>query len=376
MVVQRRPMVGDRPDGRRGGDPHARFVYLATGYYAYEAGHVVDFPGQADFAGEVVHPQHWPEGMPLAGRRVVVVGSGATAVTLLPALVEEGAANVTMLQRSPSYVVALPERDVVAAVLHWLLPTPVAHRLVRGKNVVLSTAGYQVLRRFPTAGRWILRRQALDRLPEGYAVDTHFSPRYDPWDQRLCVAPDGDLFDVLSDGRAQVVTDTIERFERDGIRLRSGALLAGGPRRHRDRPADPGGRRGGGRARRRAARRLERARLQGAHALRRPEPRAALGYTNASWTLRADLSARWFCSLLRHLDRHGHTVATPRYDEQPVKGEEFRPLLDLTSGYIRRGAHLMPRQGRRRPWRVVQSYLYDLAVMRLGRIDDGRLELR
>ena len=354
----------------------ARFVYLATGYYAYETGHVVDFPGQADFAGDVVHPQHWPEGMPLAGRRVVVVGSGATAVTLVPALVAQGAGNATMLQRSPSYVVALPERDVVAAVLHTLLPAGVAHRLARGKNVVLSTAGYQVLRRFPRAGRRLLRRQALDRLPEGYAVDTHFSPRYDPWDQRLCVAPDGDLFDVLSDGRAQVVTDTIERFERDGVRLRSGALL----------PADlvvtATGLQievGGG-----AEVVLDGVPLDvsSAHVYKGlmlsgvPNLALALGYTNASWTLRADLSARWFCSLLRHLDRHGHTVATPRYDEQPVEGEEFRPLLDLTSGYIRRGAHLMPRQGRRRPWRVVQSYLYDLAVMRLGRIDDGRLELR
>ena len=143
----------------------ARFVYLATGYYAYEAGHVVDFPGQADFAGEVVHPQHWPEGMPLAGRRVVVVGSGATAVTLLPALVAEGAAKVTMLQRSPSYVVALPERDGLASVLHRLLPAGVAHRLVRGKNVVLSTAGYQVLRRFPRAGRRLLRRRPWTACP-------------------------------------------------------------------------------------------------------------------------------------------------------------------------------------------------------------------
>ncbi len=197
-----------------------------------------------------------------------------------------------------------------------------AHRLVRGKNVVLSTVGYQVLRRFPRAGRRILRRQALDRLPEEFAVDTHFSPRYDPWDQRLCVAPDGDLFDVLSDGRAEVVTDTIERFERDGIRLRSGVLL----------PADlvvtATGLRievGGG-----AEVVLDGVPLDvsSAHVYKGlmlsgvPNLALALGYTNASWTLRADLSARWFCSLLRHLDRHGYAVATPRYDEQPVEGEE------------------------------------------------------
>jgi monooxygenase len=354
----------------------ARFVYLATGYYHYESGHVVDFPGQDDFAGELVHPQHWPEGMPVAGRRIVVVGSGATAVTLVPALVAEGAAHVTMLQRSPSYVTALPGRDVVAAALHRVLPSGAAHRVVRGKNVVLSTIGYQALRRFPDAGRRLLRRRALDRLPEGYAVDTHFSPLYDPWDQRLCVAPDGDLFDVLADGRAEVVTDTIERFERDGIRLRSGELL----------PADvvvtATGLRievGGG-----AEVLLDGVPLEvpSAHVYKGvmlsdvPNLALAIGYTNASWTLRADLSARWFCSLVRYLDRRGYAVATPRYDEGPVDGQDSRPLLGLSSGYIRRGAHLMPRQGRRRPWRVVQSYLYDLAVMRLGRIDDGRLELR
>ena len=165
-------------------------------------GHVVDFPGQGDFAGDVVHPQSWPEGMPVAGRRVVVIGSGATAITLLPALVDEGAAQVTMLQRSPSYIASLPSRDVVADGLRAVLPDAVAHRLVRGKNVLLSTAGYQVLRRRPELGRRLLRRRALQRLPDGYPVDTHFAPRYDPWDQRLCVAPDGDLFEVLSDGRA------------------------------------------------------------------------------------------------------------------------------------------------------------------------------
>ncbi len=354
----------------------ARLVYLATGYYSYESGHVVDFPGQDEFAGEVVHPQHWPEGMPVAGRRVVVIGSGATAVTLVPALVAQGAAGVTMLQRSPSYVAALPGRDVVAAGLHRVLPAGAAHRAVRGKNVLLSTAGYQALRRFPRAGRRLLRRRVMDRLPEGYAVDTHFSPRYDPWDQRLCVAPDGDLFDVLADGRAEVVTDTVERFERDGIRLRSGGWL----------PADvvvtATGLRievGGGAEVVVDGQPLD---VSAAHVYKGamlsdvPNLALAVGYTNASWTLRADLSARWFCSLLRYLDRHGYSVVIPRYDEDPVEGQESRPLLDLTSGYIRRGAHLMPRQGRRRPWRVVQSYLYDLAVMRLGPIDDGRLELR
>jgi cation diffusion facilitator CzcD-associated flavoprotein CzcO len=351
----------------------ARFVYLATGYYSYASGHVVDFPGMADFAGEVVHPQHWPEGLPLAGRRVVVIGSGATAITLLPALVDEGVAHVTMLQRSPSYVAALPSRDVVADGLRAVLPDAVAHRAVRGKNVVLSTAAYQLMRRRPETGRRLLRRRAVRRLPEGYPVDTHFAPRYDPWDQRLCVAPDGDLFEVLSGDRAEVVTGTIERFERDGIRLTTGDLLeadvivtatglelqiGGGAEVVVDgRPVD----------------------LAGEHVYKGlmlsgvPNVAMAVGYTNASWTLRADLSARWFCTLLHHLDRHGLEVATPRYDEADA-GDE--PLLGLTSGYVQRAADLLPRQGRRRPWRVVQSYLYDVAVTRFGRVDDGHLELR
>ena len=281
-----------------------------------------EFPGQGDFAGEVVHPQHWPEGMPVAGRRVVVIGSGATAITLLPALVEQGAAHVTMLQRSPSYVAALPGRDVVAAGLHRVLPSGAAHRVVRGKNIVLSTIGYRALRRFPQAGRRMLRRRAVGRLPEGYPVDTHFSPRYDPWDQRLCVASDGDLFDVIADGRAEVVTDTIERFERDGIRTSSGELL----------PADlvvtATGLRmelGGGAE---VVVDGEVVDASTAHVYKGlmlsdvPNLALAVGYTNASWTLRADLSARWFCSLVRYLDRHGLAVATPRYDEPDADGDE------------------------------------------------------
>ena len=320
-----------------------------------------------------MHPQAWPEGMPVAGRRVVVVGSGATAITLLPALVDAGVGHVTMLQRSPSYVAALPSRDVVADGLRAVLPDAVAHRVVRGKNVLLSTAGYQLLRRRPDLGRRLLRRRAVRLLPDGYPVDTHFAPRYDPWDQRLCVAPDGDLFEVLSGDRADVVTGTIERFERDGIRLTSGELLeadvivtatglemqiGGGAELVVDgEPVD-----------------LSRGHVyKGLMLSDVPNVAMAVGYTNASWTLRADLSARWFCSLLRHLDRHGLTVATPRYDE-PEAGE--RPLLDLTSGYVQRAAALLPRQGERRPWRVVQSYFYDVAVTRLARIDDGHLELR
>ncbi len=353
----------------------ARFVYLATGYYSYDEGHVVDFPGLADFAGEVVHPQHWPQRLDVVGRRVVVIGSGATAVTLVPALVREGAAHVTMLQRSPSYVAALPDRDPVADALRRVLPAGAAHRLVRGRNVVLGLAAHRMLRRWPRAGARLLRSRVAARLPAGFDVATHFTPTYDPWDQRLCVAPDGDLLDVLADGRAEVVTDTVERFEVDGIRLLSGRGL----------PADvvvtATGLRlqiGGGAQGFVDGEPLDIAQghvYKGLMLSGVPNLAMAVGYTNASWTLRADLSARWFCRLVRYLDRRGLTVAVPRFDEAREGGADT-PLLDLTSGYIRRGAHLLPRQGRRRPWRVVQSYPYDLAVMRLSRVDDGHLELR
>jgi cation diffusion facilitator CzcD-associated flavoprotein CzcO len=351
----------------------ARLVYLATGYYSYASGHVVDLPGRDDFAGDVVHPQDWPDGMPVAGRRVVVLGSGATAVTLLPALVEQGAEHVTMLQRSPSYVVALPSGDAVADALRRVLPDAVAHRVVRAKNVALSTAAYRLMRRRPDLGRRLLRRRARRLLPEGYPVDTHFAPRYDPWDQRMCVARDGDFFAAISAGRADVVTDTVQRLERDGIRLTSGGHLTA------DLVVTATGLRmevGGGTEVVVDGQVVD---VSQGHVYKGlmlsdvPNAALAVGYTNASWTLRADLSARWFCSLVRFMERKGYAVATPRYDEVGVAST---PLLDLTSGYVQRGAHLLPRQGQRAPWRVVQSYAHDLAVMRLRRIDDGRLELR
>ncbi|WP_242525590.1 NAD(P)/FAD-dependent oxidoreductase [Phycicoccus sp. DTK01] len=351
----------------------ARFVHLATGYYAYDAGHVVEFPGRESFGGEVVHPQHWPEGMPVAGRRFVVVGSGATAITLVPALVEQGAAHVTMLQRSPSYVAALPGADRVADVARRVLPARAAHHLVRGKNVALATASYQALRRWPTAGRKVLRKRLQERLPAGYDVDTHFSPRYDPWDQRVCVAPDGDLLDVLSGERAEVVTSTVDAFVPEGVRTGDGRVL----------PADVVVTATGLRLELAGGAELvvdgEVVDVPSCHVYKGcmlsevPNLFLAVGYTNASWTLRADLTARWMCQLLGHLEDRGRTVAVPRWDGS---GGEDRPLLDLTSGYVRRGAHLLPRQGSRRPWRVVQSYAYDVATTRWGRLDDGVLETR
>jgi monooxygenase len=352
----------------------ARLVYLATGYYSYERGHVVDFPGQGLFDGPVIHPQAWPQDLSVQGRRVVVIGSGATAVTLVPALVEAGAAHVTMLQRSPSYVAAVPSRDPVATRVRQVMPDAVAHRVVRGKNVALSTLGYQVLRRYPDAGRRLLRRRMEPALPAGYPVEEHFTPTYDPWDQRLCAAADGDLFRVLGDGRASVVTASIDAFERDGIRLAGGEHL----------PADVivtatglemefgGGsagvrRRGGGRC-------VERSRLQGADALGRAEH----GHGRRLHQRELDVACGPVCAVVLLAGAApgparvvGRDAALPR--ERPGGCADARPDVGGTCSARRT---CCPSRGGRWPWKVVQSYVYDLAVMRLGRIDDGHLELR
>lgn len=350
----------------------ARFLYLATGYYDHERGHVVDLPGRAAFTGRVIHPQFWPEGLDVAGARVVVVGSGATAVTLVPALARRGA-DVTMLQRSPGYVVSLPGRDPSASALHRLLPGRLAQRLVRWRNLAISMGSFAFLRGFPQAGRTLLMAGVARALPDGFDVGKNFAPRYDPWDERLCVVPDGDLFDALAGGSATIVTDTVETLTSRGIRLRGGGELdadiivtatglsllpVGGI----DLEVDG-----------RAVSLPECFVYLGMMLSGVPNAVWCVGYTNASWTLRADLTARTTCRLLRYLHRHGYTVVTPRHDEGDVAPA---PLLGLTSGYIRRGAHLLPRQGRAAPWKVRQNYLADLLATRWTRFGDGRLEFR
>jgi cation diffusion facilitator CzcD-associated flavoprotein CzcO len=330
------------------------FLYACAGYYDYAKGHEPDFAGLGDFAGRLVHPQSWPADLDHAGRRVVVIGSGATAVTLVPALAAT-AAHVTMLQRSPSYLTVLPGRDVVADLLRRRLPAPVAHKLARAKNILLSQAFYQLARRRPERVKAILRRFAIRQLADAAYVDAHFTPAYQPWDQRLCVVPDGDLFAAIRAGTAEVVTDHIDRFVPEGVRLRSGRTLAadivvsatglsllpiGGVTLTVDgREVDP--------ARCVAYRGLM---LSGV-----PNFAYCIGYTNASWTLRADLSHRYVCRLLAHLDRHGYASATPR----EVPGNR-RPLLDLTSGYVQRALDRFPQQGDRDPWTVRQNYLLDM----------------
>jgi cation diffusion facilitator CzcD-associated flavoprotein CzcO len=332
------------------------FVYACAGYYDYSTGYQPDFPGLSCFAGRLVHPQFWPADLDYAGRRVVVIGSGATAVTLVPAMAAE-AAHVTMLQRSPTYLTVLPQRDVVANVLRRTLPAGAANRLARAKNILLTQGFYQLARRRPQRVRKLLRTFAVRGLGDAAYVDEHFNPRYDPWDQRLCVIPDGDFYTAIRDGRASVVTDHIDAFVPSGIRLRSGRVL----------DADVvvsatglsllpvGG----------VAVALDGEPVEiGAHAAYRgmmlsgvPNFAYCIGYVNASWTLRADLASRYVCRLLKHMDRHGYAVAVP--GEPAGQGA---PLLDLSSGYVQRALDRFPRQGDRDPWLVRQNYLRDVVT--------------
>lgn len=336
------------------------FLYVCTGYYRYESGYEADFPGRESFPGEVVHPQRWPAGLDYAGKRVVVIGSGATAVTLVPALAER-AAHVTMLQRSPSYLLALPTRENGAKL--------VGPRLVRARNVLLTWALYQASRRWPERVARSLRAGVAKQLPADVPVDPHFTPRYDPWDQRLCVVPDGDFFAAMRAGRASVVTAAIDTFTERGIRLTNGdqldadvivtatgltmvafgeiALTVDG------RAIDP----------------------HDLHVYKGmmfdgvPNLAWCVGYTNASWTLRADLTSSYVCRLLNYLARHRIDIATPRL---PASAHDTgEPLMDLRSGYVQRAAALLPRQSDRRSWRMLNNYLLDLPRMRLSRVDDG-----
>ncbi len=341
------------------------WLSVCAGYYRYDEGFRPRFEGEERFAGRFVHPQHWPEDLDLTGRRVVVIGSGATAVTLVPSLAED-AEHVTMLQRTPSYVLSLPGRDPLAQALRARLPARIAYPVVRWKNVLTSTAFYQFSRRWPAAARRVLRRMTQKQLP-GIDVDTHFNPPYDPWDQRLCLVPDGDLFRVLRSGKASIATDRIAGFTEKGIALESGEHLdadlvvtatglnllpMGGMSLTVDgAPVDV----------------PETVSYKGMMLSGVPNFTLVIGYTNASWTLKADLVNGYVCRLINHLDRHGYVSATPV--APPEGGHE--PFLDLSSGYVQRSLAKLPKQGSRTPWRLHQNYLRDVALMRRGPLDDA-----
>jgi monooxygenase len=344
-----------------------RFLYLCSGYYSYEGGYTPDFPGIDRFGGRVIHPQQWPDDLDYRDKRVVVIGSGATAVTLVPSMAAD-AAHVTMLQRSPSYIASLPARDPFADLVRRFLPEHLAHRIVRWKNVLVTTAFYQLCRRRPALGRRVLRGMVQRLLPEGIEHDPHFNPAYNPWDQRLCLVPDGDLFTALGSGKASIVTDHIDTFTEHGIRLASGDELeadivitatgltlvaCGGVQLEVDGTAvDPG----------------QCIAYKGHMLSGIPNLAMCVGYTNASWTLRADLTSRSVCRLLNHMDRHGYAKAVPTLDDPSF---EPRPILDLTSGYIARGRDVMPKQGAKSPWNLRQNYVLDLVSTRFGKIDQS-----
>jgi monooxygenase len=346
------------------------FLFVCSGYYRYDEGYTPHFPGTDRFAGRIVHPQHWPEDLDYAGKRVVVIGSGATAVTLVPAIADE-AEHVTMLQRSPSYILSLPSEDPLADTLRRRLPVKVAYPIVRWKNVLLGMLVFQLSRRAPRLAKSLLRKGVTAQLPEGYDVDTHFNPRYNPWDQRLCLVPDADLFKAIRRGKASIVTDRIDTFTEDGILLASGehlpadvivtatglnVLALGGMALTVDgAPVDLG---------RTVA-------YKGMMLSGVPNLAMIIGYSNASWTLKADLVCGYVCRLLHHMDRHGYQVCTP---EAPHFAD-LDPIIDLRSGYVLRSVDALPKQGPAAPWRLHQNYPRDVLLLRHGRLEDEGVRL-
>jgi monooxygenase len=347
----------------------AGFLYVCGGYYRYDVGHAPDLPGIERFGGTVVHPQHWPADLDYTGKKVVVVGSGATAVTLVPAMAER-AAHVTMLQRSPTYIISLPAEDAIANGLRRLLGERGGYAITRWKNVALQTVFYKLSRRRPQLVRSMIRKATIKRLPPGYDVDTHFRPAYQPWDQRLCLVPDGDLFTAIREGRASVVTDQIEESTETGLRLRSGGELEA------DVIVTATGLRLlalGGIALAvdgRDVKLPETMAYKGTMLSGVPNFAFTIGYTNASWTLKADLASEYVVRLLRHMDAHGYDQCVPVNDD-PTVAE--RPLLDFQAGYVLRSIDEFPRAGSRPPWQLRMSYVHDLRALRHGPIDDAAL---
>jgi monooxygenase len=346
------------------------FLFACTGYYRYDEGYTPQFEGKERFRGRIVHPQHWPADLDYEGKRVVVIGSGATAVTLVPAMAER-AAHVTMLQRSPSYVLPLPAHDPIADALRRRLPTKVAYSLVRWKNVFIGSLTYQISRRTPKLAKALLRRAAEQRLPAGYDLDRHFKPNYEPWDQRMCFVPDGDLFRALRSGKASIVTDHIETFTETGLKLTSGGELEA------DLVVTATGLNLlaiGGMSLAVDGKEIELPRTVGYKGMMLsgvPNMALALGYTNASWTLKCDLVSQYVCRLLRHMDEHGYRFCTPR---APDPSLPLEPFIDLQSGYVRRAIDSLPKQGARTPWRLHQSYVRDVRMLRHGQLEDEGME--
>jgi cation diffusion facilitator CzcD-associated flavoprotein CzcO len=345
----------------------ARFLFFGTGYYSYDDPHRPEFPGIERFGGDVVHPQFWPEDLDYSGKRVVVIGSGATAISLIPAL-SETAAHVTMLQRSPTYMMSMARIDPMVNFIRKLLPTGLSHSVVRLRNAAFHVMTYFMFRKAPRFGRKLIRSKTIAALPEGYDVDLHFKPKYDPWDQRMCLILDDDLFNQVSAGRAEVVTDTIDHVDETGIVLTSGARVdadvivtatglqlqaLGGIGIVIDgteiKPTE---------------------RFVYKEYLLEDVPNMAwcIGYTNASWTLRADMTAKAFAKLLAYMDARGYTHAYPHRGEGPIAE---KPAFDLQAGYIKRSPNALPKSGTHRPWNVRHNYVLDIIDHRFDRIEES-----
>ncbi|HEY1707483.1 MAG TPA: NAD(P)/FAD-dependent oxidoreductase [Rhizomicrobium sp.] len=345
------------------------FLFMASGYYSYAGGYMPDFPGIEKFQGRIVHPQKWPEDLDYANKKVVVIGSGATAVTVVPEMARI-AAHVTMLQRSPTYVVSRPAEDAMANWLRAKLPAKLAYAITRWRNVLFGMFFFNMARKKPEKVKTQLIDMVKKELGPDYDVATHFTPRYNPWDQRLCLVPDSDLFNAIKDGSASVVTDQIDTFTPTGIRLKSGheleadivvaatglALeLLGGLKVTID--GVP----------KNVSKTMS---YKGMMYSDVPNLASAFGYTNASWTLKCDLTCDYVCRLLNYMDRKGMPIAVPHNDDPSV---EELPWLDFSSGYVQRAAEILPKQGSKKPWKLYQNYALDLLTLRYGKIDDGTL---
>jgi cation diffusion facilitator CzcD-associated flavoprotein CzcO len=348
-----------------------QFILSCSGYYDYETGYTPEFAGRDDFKGEVIHAQHWPEDLDYKDKRVVIIGSGATAVTLLPEMSKD-TASLTMLQRSPTYIANIPARDPMAEFMRKGLPDSVVFRLTRWKRVLFQMYVYQLSRRKPKQLRHFLLKKVREELGPDYDVATHFTPSYNPWDQRLCAVPDGDMFEAIREGRADVVTDQIERFNAQGILLQSGKQLdadiiilatglnlkfAGGVQYSLDgKTVDFS----------------EHFVYRGMMFSDIPNLAFVVGYTNSSWTLKADLTNNYVCRLLNKMAHSGYNSVTPR-----IKGAMAdEPLLDFEAGYVLRSREQFPKQGDRLPWKVYQNYIRDFFSLGFSSLKDEELEFR
>jgi monooxygenase len=352
-----------------GGRMTAGWVMMCSGYYRYDTGHAPDFPGMASFKGSVVHPQFWPEDLDYSGKKIIVIGSGATAMTLVPAMAET-AGHVTMLQRSPTYVASVPSKDPIAGRLRKMMPKGLAYRAVRLKNVLVSMTLFWLVRKNPGAANKRLIGLVREALGPDYDVDKHFSPRYNVWDQRVCAVPDADLFDAIKAGKVSVVTDTIETITETGLKLTSGETLSadiivtatgiemqlmGGATLFLDgAPVEM------------PKTMIYKGMMIGGV----PNLSYVIGYNNASWTLKADLSSAHACRILNYMDRRGMVQAVPKLDPTEMSSGNF---FGLTSGYLTRAQATVPKQGVRHPWKVHHNYARDYASLKLGKVDDGVL---